>query len=107
MTQQHDFTETIFGEPPPPVRRRRDRHRKHPRRSNRRWLVLLLAIVLVGGACYGAYSVLSPMVSGLFTPSDEFSKSPDLAEALIWALSELMLQDQFTYTSARFGSRRI
>ena len=70
MTQQHDFTETIFGEPPPPVRRRRDRHRKPPRRSNRRWLVLLLAIVLVGGAGYGAYSVLTPMVSGLFTPSE-------------------------------------
>ncbi len=70
MTQQHDFTETIFGEPPPPARRRRDRHRKPPRRSNRRWLVLLLAVVLVGGACYAAFSVLSPMVSGLFSQSE-------------------------------------
>jgi UPF0755 protein len=70
VTQQHDFTETIFGEPPPPVRRRRDRHHhRPPRRSKRRWLVLLLAIVLVGGAGYAAYSVLAPMASGLFTPS--------------------------------------
>ena len=38
--------------------------------SNRRWLVLLLAVVLVGGAAYAAYSVLSPMVSGLFTQSE-------------------------------------
>jgi peptidoglycan lytic transglycosylase G len=71
VTQQHDFTETIFGEPPPPVRRRRDRHHhRPPRRSKRRWLVLLLAIVLVGGAGYAAYSVLAPMASGLFTPSE-------------------------------------
>ncbi|HYN67881.1 MAG TPA: endolytic transglycosylase MltG [Ornithinibacter sp.] len=70
MTQQHDFTETIFGEPPPPAHRRRDRHRRPPRRSNRRWLVLLLAVVLVGGACYAAFSVLSPMVSGLFSQSE-------------------------------------
>ena len=69
MTQQHDFTETIFGEPPPPVRRRRDRHRRPPRRSHRRWFVLLLAIVLVGGAGYAAYRVLAPMASGLFAPS--------------------------------------
>lgn len=68
---QHDFTETIFGEPPP-HRRRRDWHRhRPPRRSNRQWLVLLLAIVLVGGACFAAYSVLSPMVSGLFTTSED------------------------------------
>jgi len=72
VTKQHDFTETIFGEPPAsPHRRRGDllRHRP-PHRSNRRWLVLLLAIVLVGGAGYGAYSVLSPMVSGLFTTAE-------------------------------------
>ena len=69
MTQQHDFTETIFGEPPPPVRRRRDHRRRPPRRSHRRWFVLLLAIVLVGGAGYAAYSVLAPMASGLFSPS--------------------------------------
>ena len=30
----------------------------------------LLAIVLVGGAGYAAYSVLSPMVSGLFTQTE-------------------------------------
>ena len=32
--------------------------------------MLLLAVVLVGGACYAAFSVLSPMVSGLFTQSE-------------------------------------
>ena len=69
MTKQHDFTETIFGEPPPPPRRRRELHHRHraPRRSPRRWFILVLAIVLVGGAAYGAYSVLSPMVKGVFT----------------------------------------
>jgi UPF0755 protein len=66
---QHDFTETIFGEPDQPASRRRDRHHRPPRRSNRRWLVLLLAVVLVGGAAYAAYSVLAPMASGLFTSS--------------------------------------
>jgi UPF0755 protein len=68
---QHDFTETIFGEPDPPARRRRDLHRSRPPRGkNRRWLVLLLAVVLVGGACYAAYSVLAPMTQGLFTQSE-------------------------------------
>ena len=67
---QHDFTQTIFGEPAPPPRRRRDRHHRPPHRGHRRWLVLLLAVVLVGGAAYAAYSVLSPMVSGLFTQSE-------------------------------------
>jgi len=68
---QHDFTETIFGEPPPTPRRRRDRHHhRPPRRSHRRWVVLLVAVVLVGGAAFAAYSVLSPMVSGLFTQSE-------------------------------------
>ena len=73
---QHDFTETIFGgeddAAEEPIRRRsdvRERRRRPPRRSNRRWLVLLLAVVLVGGACYAAFSVLSPMVSGLFSQS--------------------------------------
>ena len=71
MTQQHDFTETIFGEPDPPPRRRRDLHGgRPPGRKNRRWLVLLLAIVLVAGACYAAYSVLAPMTKGLFTQSE-------------------------------------
>ena len=71
MTQQHDFTETIFGEPAAPPRRRRDLHRSRPpRRKNRRWLVLLLAILLVGGACYAAYRVLAPMTKGLFSQSE-------------------------------------
>jgi UPF0755 protein len=71
VTQQHDFTETIFGEPAAPPRHRRDLHRKRPpRRNNRRWMVLLLAIVLVGGACYAAYSVLAPMTKGLFTQTE-------------------------------------
>ena len=35
VTQQHDFTETIFGEPPPPARRRRDRHRHRPPRRSK------------------------------------------------------------------------
>ncbi len=69
MTQQHDVTETLFGEPPPSHhRRRRDIHRhRKPHKGGRRWFVLLLAVLLVGGAAYAAYSVLSPMVSGLFT----------------------------------------
>lgn len=72
MTKQHDFTETIFGEPPPsPHRRRRELHRhRPPHRGPRRWFILLLAVVLVGGAAYAAYSVLSPMVSGLFTTTE-------------------------------------
>ncbi len=71
MTKQHDFTETIFGEPPPSHRRRREVHRhRPPHKSHRRWFVLLLAIVLVGGAAYAAYSVLSPMVTGLFTKAE-------------------------------------
>jgi UPF0755 protein len=71
VTQQHDVTETIFGEPPPSPHRRRDIHRhRGPRRSNRRWFVLLLAVVLVGVAGYAAYSVLSPMVSGLSTTAE-------------------------------------
>ena len=73
---QHDFTETIFGgddgAPEEPIRKRsevRERRRRPPRRSNRRWLVLLLAVLLVGGACYAAYGVLAPMVTGLFSQS--------------------------------------
>lgn len=73
---QHDFTETIFGgddaAAEEPVRRRQDarqRRSRPPRRNNRRWLVLLLAVLLVGGAGYAAYTVLSPMVSGLFSKS--------------------------------------
>ena len=68
---QHDFTETIFGEPERPVRSRSERHRhRPPRRKNRRWLILLVAVVLVGGACFAAYSVLSPMVSNLLGSSE-------------------------------------
>lgn len=68
MTQQHDFTDTIFGGPEPErrTRTRSDRHhRKPPRRSPRRWIILLLAIVLVGGGGYLAVTALAPMVSGL------------------------------------------
>jgi UPF0755 protein len=74
VTQHDEFTETIFGEPdPPPGRRRSKHHHPHhrsPRRNRRRWLVLLVALVLVAGACYAAYSVLAPAVSGLFTQSE-------------------------------------
>ena len=73
---QHDFTETIFGgddaTAEEPIQRRSDvrqRRRRPPRRNNRRWLVLLIAVLLVGGAGYAAYTVLSPMVSGLFSQS--------------------------------------
>ena len=67
MTER-DVTQTIFGEPEPPIRTRAElrRRRRPPRRSSRRWLVLLLALVLLGGAAYAAWSVLQPMVSGLF-----------------------------------------
>ena len=67
---QHDFTETIFGEPQPDGRHPRGRVRRPPSRNRRRWLVLLLTVVLVGGAAYAAYSVLSPMVAGLFGQSE-------------------------------------
>ena len=73
---RHDFTETIFGgddgAAEEPNRHRggvRERQRRPPPRGNRRLLVLLLAVLLVGGAGYAAYSVLSPMVSGLFSQS--------------------------------------
>ncbi len=72
---QHDFTETIFGgdaAAEEPIRKRsevRERRRRPPRRSNRRWLVLLVAVLLVGGACWAAYGVLAPMVTGLFSQS--------------------------------------
>lgn len=63
-----DFTDTIFGDGTERrrVRSRRDLHGSRgrgPRRS--RILVLLVAVVLVGGAAYGAVTVLGPAVTGL------------------------------------------
>lgn len=69
-----DFTDTIFGDDTRrrPERSRRDIHAKRkPPKKGRRLLVLLLAIVLVGGAGYGAYSVLGPVVGGLVGDSSE------------------------------------
>ena len=71
MTER-DVTRTLFGEEPepPPIRTRADLRRlRRPRRSKRRWVVPLLALVLLGGAAYAAWSVLQPMVSGLFGAS--------------------------------------
>ncbi|MFQ6173253.1 endolytic transglycosylase MltG [Oryzobacter sp. R7] len=68
MTQQHDFTDTIFGGPEPGGRAhtRSERHRrKPPRRGPRRWLILLLALVIVGGGGYLAVTALAPLVSGV------------------------------------------
>ncbi|PKW28330.1 endolytic transglycosylase MltG [Phycicoccus duodecadis] len=63
-----DFTDTIFGDDTErrPARSRRELHRKkRPPRRGRRLLTLLLAVVLVGAAGYGAFSVLGPTVRGL------------------------------------------
>ncbi|NHA69200.1 endolytic transglycosylase MltG [Phycicoccus flavus] len=71
-----DFTDTIFGDDTkrrPAARSRREIHgRRRPRKrkTGRRLLVLLVAVVLVGGAGYGAYSVLGPIVGGLVGGSD-------------------------------------
>ncbi|MBM6399416.1 endolytic transglycosylase MltG [Phycicoccus sonneratiae] len=70
-----DFTETIFGDETPrrAPRTRREvqqrRRRRKPRRG-RRLLAVLLAVGLIGGAAYGAWTVLGPSVSGLFGGSD-------------------------------------
>ncbi|KRE62660.1 endolytic transglycosylase MltG [Nostocoides sp. Soil756] len=63
-----DFTDTIFGDDTerPATRSRRELHgKRRPPRRGRRLLVLLVAVVLVGGAGYGAYSVIGPAVRGL------------------------------------------
>ncbi|MGG5259792.1 endolytic transglycosylase MltG [Phycicoccus avicenniae] len=71
-----DFTETIFGDETPrrAPRTRREaqsgRRRKRPRRG-RRLLAVLLAVGLIGGAAYGAWTVLGPSVTGLFGGGDE------------------------------------
>ncbi|QIM21040.1 endolytic transglycosylase MltG [Phycicoccus sp. HDW14] len=71
----HDFTETIFGDETPrrAPRTRREvqqrRRRKKPRRG-RRLLAVILAVGLIGGAAYGAWTVLGPAVSGLFGGSE-------------------------------------
>ena len=74
MTQQHDFTDTIFGGAEPEGRRSRsrgDRHQRPARRGPRRWIVLLVAVVLVGGAAWAAVGALAPVVSGIFGGSDQ------------------------------------
>jgi len=74
VTQQHDFTDTIFGGAEPEGRRSRsrgDRHQRPARRGPRRWIVLLVAVVLVGGAAWAAVGALAPVVSGIFGGSDQ------------------------------------
>ncbi len=74
MTQQHDFTETIFGGSEPENRRgrsRSERHQRPGRRGPRRWIVLLIAVVVVGGAAWAAVGALAPVVSGILGGSDE------------------------------------
>ncbi len=64
-----DFTETIFGDEKPrrPPSSRRELHgRRRKPRKRRRLLAVLVAVTLIGGAGYGAWSVLGPTVSGLF-----------------------------------------
>lgn len=83
MTQQHDFTDTIFGgaEPESGAGTRGERHRRRPpRRGPRRWLVLLLAVVLVGGGGYLAVTALLPAVTGLFSGSAEAEDFPGPGE---------------------------
>ncbi|QKE84962.1 endolytic transglycosylase MltG [Arthrobacter sp. NEB 688] len=87
----HDFTETIFGDEETPDRgqptRRREVHSRgrRPRRRGRRLVALLLALGLIGGAAYGAWTVLGPGVSGLFDdePTDVDFAGPGEGEARV------------------------
>jgi UPF0755 protein len=87
---ERDVTQTIFGEPEPPIRTRAElrRRRRSPRRSNRRWLVLLIAVVLLGGAAYAAWSVLQPMVSGIFGQSSSDNDYPGPGEGSVQVVVE-------------------
>ena len=86
MTQQHDFTDTIFGGPEPGAepgqRTRSERHRRKrpPRRRSRRWIVLALVVLLVGAGTYAAVGALSPVVSSLFGGSSEVEDFPGPGE---------------------------
>ncbi|MBR7742113.1 endolytic transglycosylase MltG [Phycicoccus sp. BSK3Z-2] len=71
----HDFTDTIFGDeaerPTPSSRREIHGRRRKPPRRRGRWVVLLVAVALIGGAGYGAYSVVGPVIGGLAGGSSE------------------------------------
>jgi UPF0755 protein len=74
MTEPH-LEHSIFGaeEPrhePPQQQLRRNRARRRPPRRRRRLVVLLLAVAIVGGAVYGAYRVLWPVVAQLTASND-------------------------------------
>ena len=81
MTEPH-LEHSIFGAdethdpgrrgsvPPPEPQLRRHRARPRPARRRRRFLVLLLAIAIVGGAVYGAYRALWPVVQQLTASND-------------------------------------
>lgn len=74
MTEPH-LEHSIFGaeEPrhdPPQQQLRRQRSPRRPARRRRRFVVLLLAVAIVGGAVYGAYRVLWPVVAQLTASND-------------------------------------
>lgn len=86
----HDFTETIFGGEESPERGHRTRREVHtrrrpPRRRGRRLVAILLALGLIGGAAYGAWTVLGPGVSGLFgdEPTDVDFAGPGEGETRV------------------------
>ncbi len=75
MTEPH-LEHSIFGAEDPPrepqhqQQLRRHRARRRPARRRRRFVVLLLAVAIVGGAVYGAYRALWPVVVQLTASND-------------------------------------
>lgn len=75
MTEPH-LEHSIFGAEEPPrepqhqQQLRRHRARRRPARRRRRFVVLLLAVAIVGGAVYGAYRALWPVVVQLTASND-------------------------------------
>ena len=60
------------GQPEPPNRRgsARAKERRKKRKRRRSWLVLLVAFGMLGGAGYGAYAAIMPMVRAAMEPND-------------------------------------
>jgi UPF0755 protein len=54
------------------LREQRQQHVRRRRRGGRRFVVLLLTVAIVGGASFGAFTVLKPMITQL-TDSNDFT----------------------------------